>query len=54
MLHPEVFGHTIFLKLRIGYFSDTQKPPMFNENLILNACGEGYLSLKQIFVFKYS
>ena len=23
------FGHTIFLKLRIGQFSDTQKTPMF-------------------------
>ena len=22
------FGHTVFLKLRIGYFSDRQQPPM--------------------------
>ena len=52
-------GLTIFLKLRIGEFSDTQKPPMvvaecskiFDVQCIW---GRIFVSLEKIFVFKYS
>ena len=26
--HPDNFGHTVFLKLVIGWFSDTKNPPV--------------------------
>ena len=53
------FGHTVFLKLRIGQFSDTQKLPMviagypkiFDVQCIW---GRIFASLEKIFVFKYS
>ena len=47
------FGHTVFLKLRIGQFSDTQKPPMFVAEclLILNAFGKEYFCLLKRFLF---
>ena len=42
------FGHTIFLKFRIGYLSDTLKPPIVVAEG-LNAFGRGYLCLlKQV------
>ena len=52
-------GHTVFLKLRIGQFSDTQKPPMvvaeglkiFDVQWIWRRI---FVSFKKIFDFKYS
>ena len=52
------FGHTVFLKLRIGWFSDAQNSPIvvaegpkiFNVQCI---CGGIFVSLGKIFVFKY-
>ena len=54
--HPNVFGHTVFLKLRIGWFSDTQKslvvvaecPKLFDVQCIW---GRIFVSLEKIFVF---
>ena len=52
------FGHTILLMLRIGQFSDTQKP-----QIVVAECpkifdvqciwGRIFVSLEKIFVFKY-
>ena len=52
------FGHTVFLKLKIGYFSDTQKnlmvvaefPKIFDVQCIW---GRIFVSLERILVFKY-
>ena len=49
------FRHTVFLKLTVGQFSDTQKPPMVVAErpkiFDVNAFGEGYLCLLKIFLF---
>ena len=57
--HPGFFGHTVFLKLRIGYFSDTQKLPMVvteAPNIFNVQCiwGKIFVSLKKILVFNFS
>ena len=55
------FGHTVFLKLRIGQFSDTPTSPSpprlqlsqlsFQNYLMFNAFGEGYVCLlKMLFL----
>ena len=53
------FGHTVFLKLRIGLFSDAQKLSM-----VVTECpkifavqcfwGRIFVSLEKVFVIKYS
>ena len=53
------FGHTVFLKLRIGQFSDTQKPSVAAAECpkifdIKCIWGKIFVSLAKIFVFKYS
>ena len=54
-----IFGHTVFLKLRIGWFSDTQKPPVVVAECqkildIQYIWGRVFVSIAKIFVFKYS
>ena len=53
------FGHTVFLKLRIRSFSDTQKTPIIvagSPKIFHVQCiwGRIFEPLKKIFVFKYS
>ena len=49
------FGHTVFLKLRIGQFSDTQNPQWLflsvQNYLMFNAFGEGYFCLLKMLLF---
>ena len=52
VLHPDVFGDTIFLKLRIGQFSDTQRLQLrVQKYLMLNTFWEGYLCLLKRLAF---
>ena len=50
------FGHTVFLKLRIGQFSDTQNPPMVLaecQKIFDVSCIRGriFVSLEKILIF---
>ena len=52
------YGHTVFLKLRIGQFSDTQNPLMVVAESpkifdVQDIWGRVFVCLEKIFVFKY-
>ena len=52
------FGHTNFLKLRIGYFSDTPNPPIVvvevpKISIVQCIWGRIFVSIGKISVFKY-
>ena len=54
-----LFGHAVFFKLRVGQFSDAQKPPMVVAEFpklfdVQCIWGRIFASLQNVFVFKYS
>ena len=55
VLHSDIFGHVSFLRLRIGQFSDTPRPPVIvaecQKYLMFQAFGKVYLCLLKIFLF---
>ena len=58
VLHPDVFWAFRFLKLGMGYFSDTQKAPTVVAECpkildVQSIWGRIFVSLENIFVFKY-